>query len=114
MGADTLRNQTLEPRTPSMSPREARGRTRGGGRDARRAARAKATGPTIPYITRKVPVYEVLDEEGLALIEHNADTILEEIGLDFRDDADARALWKEASASIDGEACASPRTSAEP
>ncbi len=86
-----------------MSAPKARGRTRGGGRDARRAARAKATGPTIPYITRKVPVYELLDEEGLALIEHNADTILEEVGLDFRDDADALALWKDAGASIDGE-----------
>jgi trimethylamine--corrinoid protein Co-methyltransferase len=86
-----------------MSARETRGRTRGGGRDARRAARAKSSGPTIPYITRKVPVYELLDEEGLALIEHNADTILEEVGLDFRDDAGALALWKDAGASIDGE-----------
>ncbi len=86
-----------------MSARETRGRTRGGGRDARRAARARSSGPTIPYITRKVPVYELLDEEGLALIEHNADTILEEVGLDFRDDAGALALWKDAGASIDGE-----------
>jgi len=84
-----------------MSARRARGRD--GGRDARRAARAKATGPTIPYITRKVPVYEVLDEEGLARIEHNADTILEEVGLDFRDDAGALSLWRDAGASIDGE-----------
>ena len=29
----------------------------------------------MPYITRKVPYYEVLDEEGLATIEHNADTL---------------------------------------
>ncbi len=92
-----------------MSPRETRSRTRGGGRDARRAARAKATGPTIPYITRKVPVYELLDEEGLALIEHNADTILDEVGLDFRDDADALASWKEAGASIDGERVRFPK-----
>ena len=92
-----------------MSARQARGRTRGGGRDARRAARAKTTGPTIPYITRKVPVYELLDDEGLTLIEHNADTILEEIGLDFRDDADALVLWKEAGASIDGERVRFPK-----
>jgi trimethylamine--corrinoid protein Co-methyltransferase len=90
-----------------MSARKARSRT--GGRDARRAARAKTTGPTIPYITRKVPVYELLDEEGLALIEQNADTILEEVGLDFRDDTDALALWKDAGASIDGERVRFPR-----
>jgi len=90
-----------------MSRREKRGRS--GGRDARRAARAKSTGATIPYITRKVPVYDVLGEEGLALIERNADTILEEIGLDFRDDADALALWKQAGASIDGERVRFPR-----
>ena len=92
-----------------MSARQSKGRTRGGGRDARRAARAKTTGPTIPYITRKVPVYELLDDEGLTLVEHNADTILEEIGLDFRDDADALALWKEAGASIDGERVRFPK-----
>jgi trimethylamine--corrinoid protein Co-methyltransferase len=36
--------------------------------------------------------YEVLDEEGLALIERNADTVLEEIGIEFRDDEEACAV----------------------
>ncbi|GIT63047.1 MAG: hypothetical protein Ct9H300mP21_05930 [Pseudomonadota bacterium] len=27
----------------------------------------------VPYITRKVPFFEVLDEEGLSLIENNAE-----------------------------------------
>ena len=31
----------------------------------------------------------MLGEEGLALIESNADTILEEIGIEFRDDPEA-------------------------
>ena len=34
-----------------------------------------------------MPLYEVLDEEGLSIIENNADTVLEEIGIIFRDDA---------------------------
>jgi len=59
------------------------------GRDAKRAARAARAGSSIPYITRRIPYYEVLTEEGLALMEHNADTILEEIGIDFRDDPEA-------------------------
>ena len=92
-----------------MSAQEPRGRTRGGGRDARRAARATSTGPVIPFITRKVPVYEVLDEEGLTIIERNADTVLEEVGIDFRDDADALALLRDAGASIDGERVRFPR-----
>ena len=73
------------------------------GRDAKRAARAARAGASIPYITRKIPYYEVLDEEGLALMEHNADTILEEIGIDFRDDPEALEIWKAAGADVKGE-----------
>ena len=38
-----------------------------------------------------------LGEEGLALIEQNADTILEEIGIEFREDAEALSIWKSAA-----------------
>ncbi len=76
---------------------------RGGGREAKRAARAARSSVTIPYITRKVPYYEVLDEEGLTTIENNAETILEEIGIDFRDDPEALELWKGAGADVKGE-----------
>ncbi len=55
-------------------------------RDAKRMARAAQAGQSVPYITRRIPCYEVLGEEGLALIENNADTILEEIGIEFRED----------------------------
>ncbi len=73
------------------------------GRDAKRASRAARAASSIPYITRKIPYYEVLGEEGLATLEHNADTILEEIGIDFRDDPEALAIWKEAGADVQGE-----------
>ena len=73
------------------------------GRDAKRASRAARAASSIPYITRKIPYYEVLSEEGLALLEHNADTILEEIGIDFRDDAEAIEIWKAAGADVKGE-----------
>ena len=63
-------------------------------RDAKRAVRAAQAGHSIPYITRKIPCYEVLDEEGLALIERNADTILEEIGIEFREDPEALSVLK--------------------
>jgi trimethylamine---corrinoid protein Co-methyltransferase len=96
--------------TPVDAPAEAetssgrRGRGAGAGAAARRAARSGGgPGKSLTYITRKIRTYEVLDEEGLALIEANADTVLEEIGIEFRDDAEALALWKEAGADVKGE-----------
>jgi trimethylamine--corrinoid protein Co-methyltransferase len=62
-----------------------------------------------PFLTRRLAPFEVLDEEGLALIEHNADTILEEVGLEFRGDADALWLLREAGADVDGERGRFPR-----
>lgn len=88
-----------------------RGRAdRGGGAAARRAARSGG-GPGLqqPFIRRAIRVYEVLDEEGLALIEANADTILEEIGIEFRGDAEALALWKDAGADVRGERVRFPK-----
>ena len=86
-----------------------RGRRAGGGREAKRAARSARSSQSVPYITRKVPYYEVLDDEGLAQIEHNADTILEEVGIDFRDDAEALDIWRAAGADVTGERVRIPR-----
>ncbi|PZO77790.1 MAG: trimethylamine methyltransferase [Mesorhizobium amorphae] len=88
-----------------------RGRAdRGGGAAARRAARSGG-GPGTQqfFIKRRINIYEVLDEEGLALIEHNADTVLEEIGIEFRDDAEALEMWKQAGADVKGSRVHFPR-----
>jgi len=77
-------------------------RSRSGGRAARRAARRRPVVSAAPYLTRRVPVYEVLSAESLEIIEDNAETILEQTGVDFRDDEEALALWREAGASTDG------------
>src|SRR3984957_7694756 len=79
------------------------------GRDAKRAARTARAAASVPYITRKIPYYEVLSEEGLALLERNADTILEEVGIEFREDAEALSLWKQAGADVQGERVRMPR-----
>ncbi|WP_099864795.1 trimethylamine methyltransferase family protein [Pararhizobium haloflavum] len=81
-----------------------RGRGEGRGAAARRAARSGG-GPGVanPFIRRRIREYEVLDEEGLSLIEANADTVLEEIGIEFRDDAEALSLWKDAGCDVRGE-----------
>ena len=82
---------------------------RSGGRTARQAARSAPVTQGVPYITRNVPVYNVLDEEGLALIEKNAGTILQEIGVEFRGDAEALQIWKDAGADINGERVRIPK-----
>ena len=84
-------------------------RKRSGGREAKRAARAKSASNAPAYITRKVPTYCPATEEQLALIEHNADTVLEEIGIEFRDFPKALDLFREAGADIDGERVRFPR-----
>jgi trimethylamine--corrinoid protein Co-methyltransferase len=75
-------------------------RRRGGGAEARRARRAGGGSVQLPFIRRKLKTLDVLDEEGLALIEANADLILEEIGIEFREDEEALALWREAGADV--------------
>ena len=88
----------------SSSPTTSRRR---GGRSARRAARERAAQAARleapPYVRRNVGVFELLDEEGLTLIERNADRILAEIGMEFRGDAEALAIFREAGARVDGE-----------
>ena len=69
-------------------------RRRSGGRAARQALRLAAHAEHIPFLTRKLAPFEVLGEEGLALIEHNADTILEEVGVEFRGDPEALRLLR--------------------
>src|SRR5260221_2436197 len=41
------------------------------GREARREARLKGRAASIPYITRNLPLTEVLNEEGLAIVERS-------------------------------------------
>ena len=77
-------------------------------REAKRA-RAAAGVEAQAYIKRKIPYVEIVDEEGLELIERNADTILEEIGIDFRDDAEALDMWRAAGADVQGERVRFPR-----
>ncbi|MFO1170194.1 MAG: trimethylamine methyltransferase family protein [Hyphomicrobiaceae bacterium] len=87
--------------TPA-SATEGRRRRTAGGAEARRSAR-RGQGPVqLPAIVRKIKPFEILDEEGLAIIEANADTILQEIGIEIRDDDEVIDLWKKAGASVDG------------
>ncbi len=79
------------------------------GREARRTARAKASLASVPYITRKIPLTELVSEEGLATIERNAETLLEEVGIEFRDFPRALALFRNAGCDIKRERVRFPR-----
>jgi trimethylamine---corrinoid protein Co-methyltransferase len=83
------------------------GRT--GGRRGRAAANAAELSPREPYIRRNIPPYSVLGDADLAILEANADTILEEIGIDIKDDPEAKALFVAAGASADGDRIRFPR-----
>ncbi len=78
-------------------------RRRSGGRKAKRAARQQVQTEITAFIERKIPYFDYLDEESLSLIEHNADKVLEEIGIEFRDDQEALGILKDAGADVDGE-----------
>ncbi len=84
-------------------------RKRAGGRAAKIAARASGGPAAAPYITRKIPAYCHASDEQLELIEQNADKVLEEIGIEFRDFPRALELFKEAGADIDGQRVRFPR-----
>jgi trimethylamine--corrinoid protein Co-methyltransferase len=85
------------------------GPRRSGGRDGRRAARLHSTIAREPFLTRTLAPFEVLGDEGLSILEENADTILQEVGLEFRGDPDALRLFREAGADVQGERVRFPR-----
>ncbi len=88
---------------------EATTRRRGGGGAARRAERTAVSIETAKFIERNIPLYEVLNDEALEVIEANAETILEEVGVNFVDNPAALDRWREAGADIDGERVRIPR-----
>jgi trimethylamine--corrinoid protein Co-methyltransferase len=93
----------------SDETREARSGRRSGGRAARQAARLHAVAEKVPFITRTLTPFEVLSEEGLATIEENADTILEQVGIEFREAPDALILLKAAGCDVENERVRFPR-----
>ncbi|EBA17764.1 trimethylamine methyltransferase family protein [Roseobacter sp. SK209-2-6] len=92
-----------------MAEAAPRRRSRGGGGAARRAERSGINIETAKYIERNIPNFEVLNDEALEIIEYNADTILEEVGVNFVDNPAALERWREAGADVTGERVRIPR-----
>jgi trimethylamine--corrinoid protein Co-methyltransferase len=72
------------------------------GREQRRGERLKPAAPRIRQPVRDIPVYELLDADGLETIHQASMTILAEIGIEFRD-AEALELWRAAGADVKGQ-----------
>ncbi|MEM6760603.1 MAG: trimethylamine methyltransferase family protein [Pseudomonadota bacterium] len=92
-----------------MADGAGRRRGRGGGGAARRAERSAVSFETAKYIQRNIPNFEVLNDEALEIIEHNAETVLEEIGVNFPDNPRAQQRWRDAGADVQGERVRIPR-----
>ena len=92
----------MEETTAETSPEASKRRVRGG-----RRVRAMVASPA--YITRAIPFYDFLDEEQLVRIEDQADWLIQEIGIEFREDPAALDLWREAGADVTGTRVRLPR-----
>ena len=81
--------------------RRAQGSARQRQRDIRPA------GPA--YVTRQIPFLSFADEEALVRLEEQADWLMQEIGIEFRDDDEALRIWREAGADVEGTRVKAPR-----
>ena len=77
--------------------------SRRSGRQSRIRARTAKTAMAAPYVTRRIGLVSLIDEEAVAIIERNADRILDETGMEFRGDPEALELFRRYGARVDGE-----------
>jgi trimethylamine--corrinoid protein Co-methyltransferase len=80
-----------DPETPPRRRRAVRGQKR-----VRKLIAAPA------YVKRQIPFYEFLSEENIVKIEEQADWLIQEIGIEFRDDPKALDIWRDAGADVKG------------
>ena len=59
--------------------------------------------PRVPFIDRKIGCLSVLSEEGLQVIEANAERILSETGMEFRGDNEVLTIFSKAGCDVDCE-----------
>ncbi|MEE4119631.1 MAG: trimethylamine methyltransferase family protein [Paracoccaceae bacterium] len=96
--------------TDGGAARGGRRRSRGsGGGAARRAERSALRIEAARFIERNIPDFEVLTAEAIEIIEANAETVLQEIGVAFPDNPGALARWKEAGADVSGDRVRLPK-----
>lgn len=89
--------------TPGQAvPGRASRRGKRGGRSAHLAQRAAERPARVPYIKRQLAPLSILSEDGLATIEAAADSLLRDVGMEFHDDDEILALFRDAGADVQG------------
>lgn len=78
-------------------PERGRRRKRGGERSGRPGQNPHLE---VPFIRRGIPAYDLLSEEALDQIEDNAERIMSEIGIEFREDEDTVEMFRRAGAKV--------------
>ncbi len=81
--------------TPKRRPR------RRSGRDSAELSQTLSV-QASPYIRRKLPYFDPLSEEDLVKLEGQVDWLLENIGIEYRDDPEALKIWKRGGADVQG------------
>src|SRR6476659_10315112 len=79
------------------------------GRAARQSERLARAMDTCPYLTRSLQPVEVISTEGLEQIEENADTLLEQVGIEIVNFPEAVEIFRSAGADIEGQRVRFPR-----
>jgi trimethylamine---corrinoid protein Co-methyltransferase len=76
---------------------------RSGGRSARQELRAHSVLAREPFLTRSMKPVELVSDEGLSIMENNANQLLAEVGVTIRDYPSALELFRNAGAEVSGE-----------
>ena len=79
------------------------------GRAARQTERLAHALEHLPYLTRTLAPVEVVSTEGLEQIEHNADTLLEQVGIEVANDPEAVEIFRTGGADVTGTRVRFPR-----
>lgn len=81
---------------------------RPGAREAKRALRLKMPSVEPRHYVRNIPAYELLSAEGIEVVHDASMRILEDIGIDFRDE-ESLEIWRQAGAGVEGQRVRIPR-----
>ncbi len=61
---------------------------------------ADTTVPVSPHVQRQLPFFDVIDDETLAVLDAQVDWLIENVGIEFRDDPEAHRIWIEGGAEV--------------
>jgi len=90
--------KSVDFKTEEVKTKRHRRRRRG-----RRSACSTSESAMLITQLRRIPAYQLLSDQGLARIEHQADWLLEHVGMEFQDDPIALEIFDAAGAQVVGQ-----------